>query len=187
MLDVDSASTVPGTNIKTWAANDSCAQKWRIYRTPDNALTFESACATGMVLDIYNESVQDKANIQLWLSKGGNHQKWQIYTGRTVADGFYYLRSALSGNKDAEIYGDARDNGANVSLWDHLERENRKWQLIYDGSTDYYSFINPVSGKALDVLVEQHQTVQMFPFMNAIIPVLKNGKLSLKKMATIKY
>lgn len=151
VLDLKSNATSAGTNIQIYASDNTCGQRWRLYRTTDGSLVIETACATGMVVDLAS-GAKTGVNVQLNVtSKNSAGQKWQLRIGKTVEDGVYTIHSQLDQTKVIEVYGDYTHDGANVDLWEQNEKENRKWKVTYDPRTDYYSFVNPFSNKALDV------------------------------------
>ncbi len=146
-LITQNAQVSDGTKV-IYGNSATCSKNWKIYRTQDNYLALESACASGMVLSA-NGTVSAGVNMSIVNDLEG--QKWQLHVGRTLDDGIYNLRTMLDTDKDLEIYGDYEYNGANVSIWDHIDRENRKWEITYDPATDSYTFVNLISGKALDL------------------------------------
>ncbi len=149
-LITETASPTLHTNVIN-GASTTCSRFWKIYRTPDNYLTFESSCSEGMVLDVKNGASAVSTNVEIYTTDGTVAQKWQLQIGPTISDGIYNIRTMLDTDKDLEIYGDYEYDGANVSIWSHLDRENRKWQAAYDATSDTYTFVNLISNKALDL------------------------------------
>lgn len=76
-LDVNNASTINGTNIQLWERNNSCAQKWDIVRYGDSYV-FCSACANGMVMELYNYGLGPGTNVHLWNRHNQYNQLWQL-------------------------------------------------------------------------------------------------------------
>lgn len=150
LLSAADASVSSGTNIQT-SPISSCATQWKIHFTSDGYYTLESACSSGLVLDLRDQSSSPGANAQLASSNSSQTQKWTIHVGRTLDDGIYNLKTDLNTDKDIEVYGEYNYNGANVSIWQHATGESRKWKITYDSATDSYTFINPFTSKALDL------------------------------------
>lgn len=153
-LDLHGGVPSTGANISLWTPNNTCAQKWRVYQTPDKYLTFESACSGGMVLDRYGNNTQDGTNIQLWTASANNDaQKWAIYTGQSVPNGMYAIQSkAIPGDKVVDVSNGGTNNGTNLQMWsfDH-QSIAQKWDLTYDPYTDSYIVTNHGSKKGLDI------------------------------------
>ena len=138
-----------GTNV-ILSTSSTCAKSWKIYRTNDDQLTFESACVSGMVLDVNGGSSAPGTNIQTWLTHGGASQKWRLNSERTIDDGLYAIQSVADPTQAIDVYGEYSQNGTNVQLWDkHLEGAQR-WYVEYQPG-GYYTLLNPSSQKYLDL------------------------------------
>lgn len=154
-LDLNGAIAQNGRNIALWGKTDSCAQRWKIYQTPDNYLTFESACMSGMVMDVFGGEASKGANVGVWIAHNKPNQKWTLRTNRTVKDGLYTIQTSLSDQKSLDIHGAARNNGANISLWDKNSGVAQRWYVQFNASGDFYTLRNPYSGKLLDLNAAQ--------------------------------
>lgn len=82
-----------------------------------------------------------------WYEASGTSSKQEF---SPVADGTYYIVSALNGEKSTVgILGDSMEIKANVHLWERHTGGSQKFKITKSGN--YYTFINERSGLALDV------------------------------------
>ncbi len=139
-------SIADGTNIQLSQPNNSCETKWRLYKTADGYFTFESVCSAGYVID-----TDINGNAALWTTHGGLNQKWSIYSGPVVPNGVYQIATALDQNKVLDVNAGNDANGTNVSIWEQYPSKwHQLWQIQYQAAGDYYTIINPYTGKSLD-------------------------------------
>lgn len=178
VLDLDKNATIAGTNIQTWDSDDSCGQRWKLYRTKDNHITLETACASGMVVSL---PANDETNIELGLfSESVNTQKWDLNTGTTLDDGLYTITSAIDPQQSLDIIGGYK-NGQNIALFTLNKRVNQLWYFEYDNNTDAYLIKNPYSGKYLDLnaaIARPKQNIQLWAQSNSCAQkwkVMPNG------------
>ncbi len=140
-----------GNNVLA-GRSTTCSKQWKIYRTSDDKLTFESACTSGIVLDVYGAYSAVGTNVQTYLTHGGNSQKWELAYARTIPDGVYAVQSALDNSKAFDVYGGYSANGTNVQLWNkHLETHQRWYLEYHDDEGGYYTFTSPALQKNLDL------------------------------------
>lgn len=151
-LSTNSSTVNNGTRIVAASYNAAlCSEQWKIYRTPDNYLTFESACASGMTIDVDDASQAIGTRLGIWTAHGGDNQKWSLHTGATIEDGVYTVASALDQSKVLDIYEARSANGTNIALWSGQNSINQRWYFQYDANTDAYKITNPKTGKVLDL------------------------------------
>ncbi len=144
-------SVADGNQLQLWDKQDVCSQKWKVYAISDSGnLSFESACMSGMVIDLSNGSANVGNAIQVWTTNGLGVQRWNLRTGRTLADGIYNLRSERNTSRVVDIAGGSNTNGTNVIYWDSIFADNQEWQFKYDSKTDSYAITNPYNHKSLD-------------------------------------
>lgn len=147
-LALDTMKAENGSNLSIHNPdNGICSQRWKIYQLKDNSLAIESACYAGMVVDINGGYSTIGTNIQLWLSHGGPAQKWVLKTGRIIADGAY----SIVAKSDPTQALDINNFGSKVNSWESNGGENQRWFAKYDPQTDYYTFTNQYTRKALDL------------------------------------
>lgn len=139
-----------GTSIIN-GASTTCSKNWKIYRTKDNYLTFESVCSSGIVLDVKNGSSAVGTSIQTYITDGTKAQKWNLIVGQTIENGVYTITSGITNTKAIDIAGGSDKNGANIQIWDHNKTIAQKWQITYHPQTNDYIITNPINDKALDV------------------------------------
>lgn len=157
-LDLANSPAEDGTNLQIWSANTNCDQQWKIYRTSDNYLTFESVCTSGMVVSVKDGGIATGTNIQTNLTNASSSQKWAIHTGQVVPDGNYSITSSKALTSGLDIAEAKTTSGANVHFWEYLGNYNQIWHLTYEPSSDSYIVTNPYSGKNLDISGGSYQS-----------------------------
>lgn len=149
-LDVNGAVKADGTNIQIWDRNSSCAQKWRIIKRSDDLATLISSCSHSKVLDLNGLSTKDGNNISLWKFNDGDNQQWKFELISSIQEGNYVITPQNNPNIALDVYGAYKSEGTNIQIWERHNGAAQLWNIIYDYSTNLYTFINPNSGKALD-------------------------------------
>lgn len=147
-LDLTGAVAKINGNIELWAANYSCAQKWKLIPRGQHYILL-SACSVGYALDLYNGDASNGSNIQVYPTHNNGPQQWSF---KAVSDaptaGRAYLISAKSTPTSVV---DMDGNNHNAMLWPRHGGWNQKWKLVYNSKTDDYTLINPTNGHAFDV------------------------------------
>lgn len=69
---------------------------------------------------------------------------------QTIADGTYYIESAVGENRVVEIADSSEDNGANIQLGEKSDFNKSKFKITYVGNGQY-SLMSWASGKYVDV------------------------------------
>ena len=124
VLDIWSAVYAPYTNIWTYTANGSLAQKWHLEKeydsieVPEGIYTIQTALSSSKTLDIANGSKANFGNIWIYNINNTEAQEFEI---EKVSDGYYKIESKLSG-KVLDVANGSRTAGANV------------WQYSWNGS-----------------------------------------------------
>lgn len=149
-LALTSQTPTIGTNVVISDAND-CRSKWKIYETPDHYLSLESACAKGYMLDNAGGGTHDGNNVQVWSAHTQDAEKWSIYTGQTLESGVYTISSVNDSKKNIDNTGGWNRNANNVYLWEENHADAQKWRAEYNANKDAYAFVNPQTGKRLDL------------------------------------
>lgn len=150
VVDLKSNATDAGTNIQTYASDDSCGQRWKLYRSSNNNLVIESACANGMVIGLGGTtSASASAQLELF-DKTASSQTWSLRAGRTLPDGIYTISLNSNHAKSIDISGQFKD-GANIQLWTANHTAAQQWHLTYNETNGYYTIENVSSRKVLDV------------------------------------
>ncbi|MDR1089181.1 MAG: RICIN domain-containing protein [Coriobacteriales bacterium] len=160
VLDVSSGADAHGANIQIYRANNTAAQSFSFMpavpqvaseRTVvDGVYTISSALPGALALDIPGASDASGERLQLYTPNGTRAQMFDI---RMQADGFYLIRSMVSGLA-LDVAGGSlmataaiqqyRSNGTPAQRWAIRQNANGSVQLI-----------SQVSGLALDVVGAQ--------------------------------
>lgn len=150
VLDVNNNSTDSGTNIQIWNSDGTCGQRWKFYRDQNNALVVETACASGMVIDLASTAAAG-VNVQLGLTdKTVATQRWSLRADQPLADGIYTITLSSIRDKAIDVGGQFRD-GANIQLWFANHTAAQQWLFSYNSEGGYYTIMNINSRKVLDV------------------------------------
>lgn len=150
VLDVNNNSTDSGTNIQIWNSDGTCGQRWKFYRDQNNALVVETACASGMVIDLASTAAAG-VNVQLGLTdKTVATQRWSLRADQPLADGIYTITLSSIQDKAIDVGGQFRD-GANIQLWFANHTAAQQWLFSYNSEGGYYTIMNINSRKVLDV------------------------------------
>lgn len=150
VLDVHNNSTDSGTNIQIWNSDGTCGQRWKFYRDQNNALVVETACASGMVIDLASAPAAG-VNVQLGLTdKTVATQRWSLRADQPLADGIYTITLSSIQDKAIDVGGQFRD-GANIQLWFANHTAAQQWLFSYNSEGGYYTIMNINSRKVLDV------------------------------------
>lgn len=155
VLDVKGASKLSGTNVQQWESNSTDAQKWKIETKDDGTYTIVSKC-NELYLSVLQGKNENGVNIEVNKKTEEKSQKFNfkkittIKGSKTIADGYYYIATALDGSKVLDVSAASKLSGANVQIWGNERVAQQKFYIKYDGS-GYYTIKNVNSGKVLDV------------------------------------
>ena len=144
VLDVDNASTENGTLVKLykqWGDNNS-AQKWWLEKIEKT------------------EKVEAPSDAD---ADVGSDNNGETPTAEEDFTGDYYILSGIN-NQAIDVYGGGTANGTNVWIYPHSANNQAQiWRITKQN--DYYTIINPNSGKALDVnngAITSNSNVQIY-------------------------
>ena len=163
-LDVRNAAAGNNAIVQQYTANGTTAQKWFI-RDSGNGYYLQSALGN-WVLDLNGNNVSNGSAIRLYAPNGTAAQKWTFtpvhkstrerlddlaYANRDVlSDGTYSFASKLKASMKMDVYGAARNSGANVQLWTGNGTSAQRWKVAHDGN-GYVTLTSANSGKVLDI------------------------------------
>lgn len=151
VLDIWSAVYAPYTNIWTYTANGSLAQKWHLEKeydsieVPEGIYTIQTALSSSKTLDIANGSKANFGNIWIYNINNTEAQEFEI---EKVSDGYYKIESKLSG-KVLDVANGSRTAGANVWQYSWNGSDAQLWRFVDAGDGKYY--IQSKLGTVLDV------------------------------------
>ncbi len=117
-LDVNAASTTPGTQLQIWDCNGGANQTWT--RTSTGQLTVYSGgnlrCATAL-----NNGTTNGTAVVISQCTGAANQQWQFNTNGSITG----VQSRLC----LDVSGASTSNGAKVQLWACHGGTNQQWTL----------------------------------------------------------
>lgn len=163
-LDIYGGKANAGTNIETWTANSSNAQKYAVVATPAQAGTcnqildsngyysIKSNRNNNLHLDVTGASKANNANIEIW---NATKQPWQIFRFQYV-NGYYRVVNAHTG-KALTIANNSLVPGANVVTYAVSgNTDNQLWQ-VRKNTDGTCCFINKKNGFALQIGSSSHK------------------------------
>jgi hypothetical protein len=117
-LDVNAATTTPGTQLQIWACNGGSNQIWT--RTPSGQLTVYSGSNTRCMAALNNQTT---SGTQVVISQctGTASQQWRFNANGTI--------TGVGSNLCLDINGGATANGAKTILWTCHGGSNQQWTL----------------------------------------------------------
>ncbi|HEY7418426.1 MAG TPA: RICIN domain-containing protein, partial [Ktedonobacteraceae bacterium] len=124
MMDVNGASTTPGSKVIQWPSNGGANQQWNLVPLGNGYYTIVNR-NSGEVLDVTSASTSSGAQIIQWPSNGGTNQQWSL---TSVSGGYYELVNRNSGLL-ADVSGASTSGGANVIQWPNNGGTNQQWSL----------------------------------------------------------
>ena len=161
LLDVANGGKKPETNVWQIGSNNTDAQKW-IIKDAGNGYYNVISKLNGLYLDVYGGKIKNCANIQVYTGHGGNGQKFKFekvttnnntnnttYT-KTIEDGTYTIKSALSNNYAIDVEGASKEQCANIIVYESNNANNQKFNVKYIGD-GYYTIASVHSNRLLDV------------------------------------
>ena len=117
-LDVNAASTTPGTQLQIWDCNGGANQTWT--RTESGALTVYSGgnlrCA-----DAYGQGTSNGTQVVIWNCNSQPNQQWRFNADGTITS----VHSGLC----LQVAGAGTGNGTKVQLWTCNGATSQKWNL----------------------------------------------------------
>ena len=178
VLDVNAAKATNYQNVQQYASNGTYAQKWVVVKD-GSSYKIISALNQNYVLDLNAAKTVNSQNIQIYQSNNTKAQRWTFAKYQTVrqrldslasqnksvlANGTYYIQSALSSNYVADVKSAGTANYVNVQLYKKNNTDAQGWKVTHD-SKGYVTFTNVNSGKVLDVNAAKatnYQNVQQY-------------------------
>ncbi|WP_273477201.1 N-acetylmuramoyl-L-alanine amidase, partial [Faecalicoccus acidiformans] len=131
VLDVNAAKAANYQNVQQYASNGTYAQKWVVVKD-GSSYKIISALNQNYVLDLNAAKAVNSQNIQIYQSNNTKAQRWTFAKYQTVrqrldssasqnksvlANGTYYIQSALSSNYVADVKSAGTANYVNVQLY----------------------------------------------------------------------
>ncbi len=117
-LDVNGATTTPGTQLQIWACNGGSNQIWT--RTPSGQLTVYSGSNTRCMAALNNQTTSGTP-VVISQCTGTAGQQWRFNANGTI--------TGVQSNLCLDINGAASGNGAKTILWTCHGGSNQQWTL----------------------------------------------------------
>ena len=190
VIDLTSANTANGSNIRIWQSNDTNAQKWNFIRQSDGYYQIASSINQNKVFDITSGIIANYSNIQLYDTNNTNAQKWTLVQ---IENDIYTIKST-DNNYCLDLSGANTGNGTNIQLYQCNNTNAQKFRLIKevtpiktieDGTYIINSSLN--QNKVIDVYggnQANYTNVQLYDKNNTnaqkwIVKYLDNGYYSI--------
>ncbi|MCH4158950.1 MAG: RICIN domain-containing protein [Bifidobacterium minimum] len=165
VVDVPSGNAVANAKLQSYAANGSKAQMWGIavaqntremldsfamkhrQDLADGVAVFQTALASGKVLDVAGGSQSNGAEVRLWSSNGTSAQQWRVSHDQ---HGYVTLTNVGSG-KVLDVRGGSTAIGTTMNQYEANGSYAQKWIAVKDsnGTLTLHSALK--SGLVLDV------------------------------------
>ncbi len=160
LINVESGlvMALDGSNkeYEQWEWNGRADQRWQFSKAVTGNYYIRSA-QNGHAIDVLG-NMNDGQPVVDYEYNGGMNQQWQLVpttvqvqpeTTPIIADGYYEIRSAVSG-KNLEVYGVSHQGGAKITQWSATGGNNQKWRLenLEDGTV---RLTNVESGLVMDL------------------------------------
>ena len=148
-FDVEGASKVPATNVNQWTYFEVDNQRWGI-EMGDDGLYVISSKATGMVLDIAWGEATEGARLQVFTANGESNQKFSLIADDSVplSGGLYMINPSYAPEKNLDVEGGSREEGASILLWGSGPGSNQKYEVEKVGDS-IFTFRSLCSGMYL--------------------------------------
>lgn len=155
-LDVAGRSRTAGTNVWQWEYFDPSehTQDWVINEVDNGAYYTIQSRGSGFYLDVDEGTAADETNVKIWKGNGGTAQKWRFIPAgtQTVANGDYYIATALDSGMCLNVQGASMNDEANVEIARKKEQDSQIFTVTYLNN-GFYKILNKHSGKSLDVYI----------------------------------
>lgn len=155
-LDVAGRSRTAGTNVWQWEYFDPSehTQDWVINEVDNGAYYTIQSRGSGFYLDVDEGTAADETNVKIWKGNGGTAQKWRFIPAgtQTVANGDYYIATALDSGMCLNVQGASMNDEANVEIAGKKEQDSQIFTVTYLNN-GFYKILNKHSGKSLDVYI----------------------------------
>ncbi|MBQ3291432.1 MAG: RICIN domain-containing protein [Mogibacterium sp.] len=151
-MEVAGGSVHTGANVQQGNATLSDAKKWVVVKNSDGTYSLRAKCS-GKYLYLNGGSAAKSTNIIVSTGDSSKAQKFYLveYDGTNpLADGRYYIASAMDRTEFITVASESTEDGANIRLYPTVSNPNQSWYVEHIGA-GYYSITNAKSGKGFDV------------------------------------
>jgi GH25 family lysozyme M1 (1,4-beta-N-acetylmuramidase) len=121
-LDLASASTADGANVRIYRSNGTAAQLWAVSHDRKGYVILTNV-ASGKVLDLDSARAVNGQNVRQYSSNGTRAQRWiAVCSGNS-----FVLHSAVNPDFVIDIDSNRMANGTNVRLWRQNHTTAQSW------------------------------------------------------------
>ena len=131
--------------VQLYESNGTDAQKWIVYKSSDGKYMFQNV-ACGLFLDVYGAYTASGTMVQAYEGNNSIAQQWKIEANGNYKRIVPCVNTALS----LDNYGNTNSNGNTIQTYTNNTSGAQQWK-INEVATGVYTFINPATGKVLDV------------------------------------
>lgn len=143
-----------GWQVDRWPWDANPSQMWAIDEVDNGSYYTVRARCSGFYMDVYSGSSEDGTKVQVFRGNGTAAQKWRFIPAgtQTVANGDYYIATALDSGMCLNVQGASMNDEANVEIARKKEQDSQIFTVTYLNN-GFYKILNKHSGKSLDVYI----------------------------------
>lgn len=143
-----------GWQVDRWPWDANPSQMWAIDEVDNGAYYTVRARCSGFYMDVYGGSSEDGTKVQVFRGNGTAAQKWRFIPAgtQTVANGDYYIVTALDSGMCLNVQGASMSDEANVEIAGKKGQDSQIFTVTYRNN-GFYKILNKHSGKSLDVYI----------------------------------
>ena len=152
VLDIPNGKAVSGAKMRTWTANGSVAQRFKLTKVErsvdDGVYEVVSQLDSNLLLDVYLASRSNGGNVWTWSRNNSPAQWWRVkYNSAT---GFYQLINCNS-EKALDLVNSGYANGTNIQIYTAKAGHKAQTWSIEKNAGGGYVLRSAISGKAVDI------------------------------------
>ena len=157
--------SVLGSNAYMFAQNGLAAQNWIFKPVVDPTFgTIEEGIYIienegGLVLDVAGNGTTNGTNVAVWEDNGSGAQRFKVTATGTDGEGNpLYSITALESGLMLDVDGAGVTDYTNIHIWESNSTMAQQWHVAASTTADgrlCYILVSPLSGKALDVAVNE--------------------------------
>ncbi len=177
-LSIEGKTYSIDSNIDQFVENSlDATQEWLIKDLGNETYNIVSKY-NGLYIDIDTDIPSDGSNIQLNIKDNSQNQAFKFIetSYSNVKEGVYQIMLAELDYKSLDLAGGSLENKANIQVWDGVDVNQQKFELIYDSKKDTYKIQVIKSRKNLQI--EPNTNVEQYEETDELIQewkIIDNG------------